>query len=691
METFDESKKNDFEHEQKYLDETLDVIRKQIGDKETTCEQGIDYVHKLSKYHWQYYSEMDEIERANSRYDVNFNAKLTNAELSRLKKLRKAYDNPYFGKIDLDIDGEKEEIYVGLIQIMENFENVVTDWRSPIASLFYNSRLGNTSYKAPMGMISCNLEQRKQIKIKNGKIKRILGSDLYINDDELQEVLSKSSSGKMKNIVSTIQEEQNEIIRNLKDDKILVQGCAGSGKTSVALHRLAYLLYNDQKSTSENMLILSPSDTFSSYISNVLPELGEDNVMQTTFSDFANSFVYKFNKIESFTEFISRYYEDINSNEENRMNAFKFSKEYKEALDKYIKRLTNSYRFKEDFSYGGLTIPNSYMNDILNSFSNDKTSLQDRIELIADDIIHLYKDKKSLSKTALKKQIAKDLIKPAFDPRIAYNRFLESEEFISAFGNSGKKLNIKLLEYPDLLGLLYLNFEMMGYPNNDIIHHLVIDEVQDYVPLQMEMISKMFSGATITALGDCNQTINPYHKYDSLEEIKNIIGVSTKYLELNKAYRSSPEIMGYVKEVIDNEKITAVRDSQNIPVKIKEVDKKDIFSTLVSDILNLKANGFEKICVITKSNKEAKAIYESLKDKIDNVEVLTDMLEYKDHVFVSASYLAKGLEFDAVINYNNQDNPYEENDKYLYYVACTRAQHNLTVYNEPKVLKRGRI
>ena len=691
METFDESKKNDFEHEQKYLDETLDIIRKQIGDKETTCEQGIDYVHKLSKYHWQYYSEMDEIERANSRYDVNFNAKLTNAELSRLKKLRKAYDNPYFGKIDLEIDGEKEEIYVGLIQIMENFENVVTDWRSPIASLFYNSRLGNTSYKAPMGMISCNLEQRKQIKIKNGKIKRILGSDLYINDDELQEVLSKSSSGKMKNIVSTIQEEQNEIIRNLKDDKILVQGCAGSGKTSVALHRLAYLLYNDQKSTSENMLILSPSDTFSSYISNVLPELGEDNVMQTTFSDFANSFVYKFNKIESFTEFISRYYEDINSNEENRMNAFKFSKEYKEALDKYIKRLTNSYRFKDDFSYGGLTIPNSYMNDILNSFSNDKTSLQDRIELIADDILHLYKDKKSLSKVALKKQVARDLIKPAFDPRIAYNRFLESEEFISAFGNSGKKLNIKLLEYPDLLGLLYLNFEMMGYPNNDIIHHLVIDEVQDYVPLQMEMISKMFSGATITALGDCNQTINPYHKYDSLEEIKNIIGVSTKYLELNKAYRSSPEIMGYVKEVIDNEKITAVRDSQNIPVKIKEVDKKDIFSTLVSDILNLKANGFEKICVITKSNKEAKAIYESLKDKIDNVEVLTDMLEYKDRVFVSASYLAKGLEFDAVINYNNQDNPYEENDKYLYYVACTRAQHNLTVYNEPKVLKMGRI
>ncbi len=686
MEILDEN----FKHEQKYLDNALKIIKEQIKDKENDCEKGIDYVQKLSKYHWQYRSEMDEVERATLRYDVNFSAKLTNSELSRLKKLRKAYDNPYFGKLNLEIEGEQEEIYIGLIQIMEDYNNIVTDWRSPIASLFYNSKLGNTEYKAPMGMISCNLEQRKQIKIDNGKIKRILESDLYINDDELQEVLSKSSTGKMKNIVSTIQEEQNEVIRNLNDNKIIVQGCAGSGKTSVALHRIAYLLYNDKKSKAENMLILSPSDTFSSYISNVLPELGEDNVMQTTFSDFANSFVSRFEKLESFTEFVSKYYENINTDEKNSENKFKFTIEYKDALDKFIKKLSNSYRFKDDFSYNDLTIPCSYMNRLVDSLSNDKTSLQDKIDLIADDIFQMFSDKKSLSKNGLKKKIAKELIKPAFDPRIAYNKFLESEEYINAFGKKGKKLNIKLLEYPDLLGLLYLNFEIVGYPDNNLINHLVIDEVQDYVPLQMEMISKMFNGATITALGDCNQTINPYHKYESLNEMSNILGRSTKYMELNKAYRSSPEIMNYVKSLINNEKIIPVRNSQNVPVSVKEVDKNDIFKTLISDILKLKENGLEKICIITRSNKEAKALYESFKDKIDNLEILTDTLEYNNNLYVAASYLAKGLEFDAVISYNSKDNPYEENDKYLYYVACTRAQHNLIVYNEPKVLKRGK-
>ena len=679
-----------YPEEQKYLDSTLDIISAQIKKQEKSCEKGLDYVRELSKYHWQSYSEMDKIEKASTRYDINLCASITNEELDRLRKLRKAYENPYFGKICLDFDGDKEEVYVGIVQIMDEMNLVVTDWRSPIASLFYNSRLGDTSYKAPMGMISCNLEQRKQIKVENGKVDRIIDSDIFINDDELQSVLNQSSSGRMRNIVTTIQEEQNEVIRNFKDKKIVVQGCAGSGKTSVALHRLAYLLYSDKKSTSDNMLIFSPSDTFSSYISNVLPELGENNVMQTTFSDFANAFVHSFKKIESFTEFVSKYYENENDKEKNKLNQFKFSDLYIEALDKFIKRITDTYIFKDDFSYGELTVPVDYMNKLVKSVSGSNISLQTRIDLLTDDVLHLYKDKKQVSKDGLRKKIAKDLIKPAFDPRIAYNKFLESDEFIEAYGKKGGKLNINLLEYPDLLGLMYLNFEMMGYPNNDIIHHLVIDEAQDYAPLQVQMISKMFSGASITALGDCNQTINPYHKYDSLEEMAKMFGKSTKYIELNKAYRSSPEIMDYTNKVVNNDKIISVRDSKNLPVVSKEVSKSEIYSTLISDIMKLKENGFNRICIITKSNKEARAIYEALKDSIDGINVLTESALYDERVFVSASYLAKGLEFDAVISYNDLDNPYLEEDKYLYYVACTRAQHDLVVYNEPKILNKRR-
>ncbi len=680
---------SEMQEEQKHLDATIKIIKDNLKELEENCSTGIESVKKLSKYHWETKSEMDDIERANSVYDTNRQASITNDELSILRRLRKALKSPFFGKIIIDFDGDQEECYIGFTAIKDKTSLVVNDWRSPIASLFYNSRLGNAEYKAPIGMISCNLLQRRQIKIKNGKIKRIVNSDIHLDDDELQEVLSQSSNGKMKNIVATIQEEQNNIIRNVKDNKIIVQGCAGSGKTSVALHRLAYLLYNDKKSTEENMLIFSPSDAFSSYISNVLPELGENNAMETTFSDFANAFVSKFKKIESYTEFVSKYYDGINSEEKNKLNKFKFSKEYADALRKFIKRVTNSYRFTDNFIVNNITIPVDYMNRLLNIDLNDDMSLQERIDMVTDDIYNLYPRKDLLKKHVLRNRITRELVKH-FDPRVVYNKFLESEEFEKAYGKKSKKLNVELLEYPDLIGMLYLNFEMMGYPDNNIINHLVIDEVQDYAPLQMEMINKMFQGATITVLGDANQTINPYHKYGSLKEMQEVLGPTAKYMELNKAYRSTPEIINYTNDVIDDEKVIPIRNSKNVPVIKKEVDKSEIFKELVSDIIELKKNGFNRICIITKSIKEAKAIYEGIKGYVDDVKVLSDERENNENTLVSPSYLAKGLEFDAVIAYNDLNNPYSEEDKYLYYVACTRAQHNLMIYNEPKTLRKER-
>ena len=200
----------------------------------------------------------------------------------------------------------------------------------------------------------------------------------------------------------------------------------------------------------------------------------------------------------------------------------------------------------------------------------------------------------------------------------------------------------------------------------------------------------MFNGATITALGDANQTVNPYHKYDSLEEMKKELGRTAKYMELNKAYRSSPEIVEYAKEIIGDDKIEAVRNKTGNPVIIKDVDKKELFSTLVKDILDYKKQGFDRICVVTKSDKEAKAIFEGLKDSVDNLCVLCDSEDTNDKLLIAPSYNAKGLEFDAVICYNDYDNTYKEDERYLYYVVITRAQHSLTVYNEPKELKMKR-
>ena len=677
-----------YNEEQKHLDETVEVIDDMIKDLEKDCESGIDKVREMSKYHWDNRTEMDDIEFALSRTEVNKRADYTNKGISSLRNLRRRIDKPFHGKIKVDFDGDEETFYIGKMNIMKNNEDIIVyDWRSPIAALYYNSKLGNTSYKAPLGMIDCKLLQRRQIEIEKRKIIRIIDSDVHLSDSSLQEMLSKNSSEKMRDIVATIQREQDEVIRDLEDKRIIVQGCAGSGKTSVALHRLSYLIYNDSKSTSENMLIFSPSDVFSSYISNVLPDLGDENVLQTTFSDFANAFVRKFDKLESYTEFVSKYYDGINDEEKNNMNKFKFSKEYKEALDKFIKNYVNSYRFKEDIMLYGSSISHTFLNKIL---ENDNNNLQEKISVLTDEVCSLLKKHLNVKKSVVRTTIARELIKPEFDPKATYNKFLNSQEFIDAHGKPGIPLSKKLLEYPDLIGMLYLNFEFMGYPKNNIIHHLVIDEAQDYTPLQMEMITKMFDGASITVLGDANQTINPYHKYDSLEEMKEQLGNSAKYVELNKAYRSSPEIMNYVDEIIDNDKIVPIRESNNNPVVVKEVDKKELFTTLVNDLIKLKEDGFNRICIVTKSNKEAKAIYEGLKDSVDGLKILGTDQSFETPTLVAPSYSAKGLEFDAVICYNDYDNSYNEEDKYLYYVACTRAQHDLLVYNEPKKLSMNR-
>ena len=668
---------------QKYLDGTIEVIDKEIKNLEQSCEKGIDDVRELSKYHWENKSEMDTIERMSSRNVINHTASLTNNDLSRLRKLRLARNNPFFGKIKVNFDTEDEDFYIGITSVMDDYDLIINDWRSPIANLFYNSKIGNTSYEAPAGIINCNLLQREQIKIKNGKITRMVDSDVHLTDEELQDVLSKSSNDKMKNIVNTIQKEQNDIIRNVTDKNIIVQGCAGSGKTSVALHRLSYLLYNNKNIDENNMLIFSPSDTFSSYISNVLPDLGDNNVLETTFSDFANTFVKKVNKIETFTEFISKYYDGKFTEEENELNKFKFSNEYKEALDKFIKNFVNSYQFTDDVDVYDTSIPGSYLNKLLLSCKD--YSLQEKIDTLTYSVCKLFKNRE-VNKTTIRNAIAKELIKPVFDPKATYNKFLASEEFVDAYGKKGNKVSDKIIEYPDLLGILYLNFEFMGYPKNDLIHHLVIDEVQDYTPLQISMIKKMFTGASLTVLGDANQTINPYHKYDTLEEIKNYLGDS-KYIELNKAYRSSREIMEYVKDILNDTKIDPVRNSTNNEVIVKEVDKDILFKTLVSDILNLKEKGLNRVCIITNNSNELMSIYDVLKDEID-LTIIKDNIKLDKDTFISTSYNAKGLEFDAVISYNNVEDSYEEEDKYLYYVALTRAQHNLIVYNEPKSLRK---
>ena len=295
--------------ENKHLDDTLRVIREKLSSLGQELYDDNDKILEFKKYIWDTKAELDPTEMRSMMAESDFDVYLMSKKGSYFKKLYKIQNNPYFGSIIFESDDAREEnIYIGITYVSDNMNYLVHDWRSPIASLFYDYEVGKASYLAPSGLINGNLKRKRQYKIENGKFVHIFDNSINIDDELLQEVLASSSSSKMKNIVNTIQMEQNKIIRNTSDKNLVVQGIAGSGKTSVALHRIAFLLYKIKNLTSSNVLIFSPNRIFSEYISNVLPELGEENTLETTFHKFLESSIYEYKEIESFTDFISRYY-----------------------------------------------------------------------------------------------------------------------------------------------------------------------------------------------------------------------------------------------------------------------------------------------------------------------------------------------------------------------------------------------
>ena len=320
--------------EKEYLEKVMEVLKELCDKHSDSIDSQIDSIQELKKYIWDNIYELDDMEVAGEMYNVNTNVGYANKRIADLHQLKRSLYSPYFGRIDFKRDKSRsnriQKIYVGLNGISKDLEHYVFDWRTPIASLFYNYGIGKVSYEAPAGTITGEVSLKRQYKIANGKLERCFDSDLNIDDEYLQEILSNASSDKMTNIVKTIQKEQNEIIRNLIDRYLIVQGIAGSGKTSVAMHRIAYLLYAEKDLTSNNVLIFSPNDVFSEYISNVLPELGEENVLQTTFSDFAKSYIKDYKQLESFTEFIERYYKNEDfDDEEFKTIKYKLSNEFK--------------------------------------------------------------------------------------------------------------------------------------------------------------------------------------------------------------------------------------------------------------------------------------------------------------------------------------------------------------------------
>ena len=638
--------KQELEKEIKYLTNVIEIVKTKLNDADDNLSAAKEEALSFKKYIYnecQALATSQHFDKRQEYMDIINEADekvhLANKMINQKQKLSNSLNSPFFGKLIFN----DEDVYIGINGIERDFIYYVYDWRSPIASLYYNYNLGKAEFKTPAGVEKGNITQKRQFKIVNSDLKWCIENSQNIDDDLLGEILSKSSSDKLTNIVNTIQKEQNLIIRNSEDKVLITEGVAGSGKTEIALHRIAYLLYNNESFNSNNVLIFSPNTVFTEYISGVLPELSEENVLSTTYHQLATKYIDK--EIESYDEFLDRVYN-------KKEKIVEFDNEFISKLDEYLKNYIEKIEFRTGLIINEQKFSKEQLNELLNKYK--KLTLLERINTISLDLLEFFHLKKKYHEKIKEKIVS--LLTNSIEPINIYNEFLSS---------LGQNIIENKVLYNHITPLLYTIFNINDYPYETNIKHIVIDEAQDYSLLQIKIIKTIFSKATFTILGDINQSLNPFVNYGSLEEYGKIFE-NYRYIKLNKSYRSTKNIMDFASKLL-NINIQNIRE-EGTDVIIKDNDiKTDILETI---------NKLDspKVGIITKDKKDTEMIYNLLQDKIDVSSPVIDSKNEK--IVILPIYLAKGLEFESAILYNL----YSNNNNKLLYVAATRAQNNLIVY-----------
>ncbi len=658
--------------------------------------------------------------------------KMSNNVVSRLDKMLKS---PYFGRIDFREDGEEaaEKIYIGIHNLNKegSLEILVYDWRAPISGMFYDFEIGSSGYDCPIGRIDGQMLLKRQYKIVNERILYMFDSSLRINDEMLQEMLGKSTDNRMRTIVTSIQKEQNSVIRDDLNKILVVQGPAGSGKTSIALHRAAFLLYKYRENIkSENILIFSPNHVFEDYISNVLPDLGEENVESSTFADFFARMIdakYRVETINGHMEYILK-----GKSDNIRFKSIKFKATYPflTILKEYMKFLDNgesivfkslsygvkhiisseeiSRLFREDYSYLPyikrleklkqrlfyLVAPHKekLVNEILkndlsansslneseqNTIASQKANallgpiMNDIDQMTSVDIYRLYIDFIKNMKTYTSKESCDQF----------YNN-INDDDLVNIGYFTARRLEQGIIDYEDFAPILLLFTALGGEYNAKAIKHVIIDEAQDYTAVQYEIIRRTFEHCNITILGDLNQTVNAYMNIGSFDITADIFGTKdTAHITLTKSYRSTLEIYDFCNEILQHRTNVEQLERHGNKPEIIRCDRENLYRKIAGDVKHLKDSGHKLTAIICKTAGECEVLYRSIRSSVD-ISLITNQKEvYKEGIIIIPSYLAKGLEFDAVIVCTADKRGYSgEVDRRLLYTVCTRALHELHLY-----------
>ncbi|MQS52327.1 RNA polymerase recycling motor HelD [Companilactobacillus mishanensis] len=654
-------------------------------------------------------------------------------------KLENLQGSPYFGRIDIVEDGEKDTLYIGTSTLQDdNGDFLIYDWRAPISGIYYNGTLGKVSYPTPTGTAEVDLKRKRQFQIIQNKIKNMFDTNETVGDEILQSVLSEYSDEYLKSIVATIQHEQNTIIRDTHSDVLLVQGVAGSGKTSAILQRVAYLLYHSRSTLSADQIILfSPNRLFSNYISEVLPSLGERNMRQVTLNEFIS---LRLTGIQVETLF-ERYEKDERNLPETMVNMrlYKESADFLTDLENLENKNKDHLLYFEDIIFEGrpfftkeeisdifesqnkaFSIPDRFLktkNTLIKRLQKrirhdrDDDWVQAEIDNLSDeDFQQIITDHKIEESTNQRSIIAEEFLKDRYAP--IYNALINNyffdpyKEYLYLLSHMEQNIvsqkiwdtmieaidhNVEAhkLSLNDAIATLYLRDYITDSGINGSIQHIFIDEIQDYTMAQLKYISHAFPNAKLTLLGDRSQDVltSAYRNKDVITSINELFAKKhVTMISLNQSYRSTAEITNFASQLLpDTEKIKAFSRKGEVPtVKVFPAEI-DYYKGLKDTARELNKK-YETVAILTRNQAQAEQVYAHYGDESLVTLVTADYRSVPKGILILPIYLAKGLEFDAVIAHNvSAENYPDSRSRDTLYTICTRAMHSLTLCAEKEL------
>lgn len=629
-------------------------------------------------------------------------------EERKIRLLENMMRSPYFARIDFTFDDEDaaEEIYIGRSSLKKEGaqEIVVYDWRSPIASVFYRFMTGKAYYDAPAGRVTGEVSLKRQYEIKNGTLEYFFDTDVQIVDEFLRQLLSQNTTTKMKAIVETIQKEQDVAIRDMENDLLMVQGVAGSGKTSIALHRAAYLMYQGLRTrlSADHIMIISPNSVFEQYISDVLPELGEEQVVSVVFEELLSS-ILKDKQIQPRNEWLEQViahsrYRKVRKNS----MEWKTSDRFLEVLNRFLQDIPQRWINFADVIYNGKRVVSG--NTLRERVSGRaEVPLGEKLEQLEpfalEEIFGTGKGRGDFEEKNRIRQEIQNWNRP--DAVELYQiLFREEDYFFSLLSEEDSKEEIKeiweytkdnlesgRLYYDDAIAAAYLYLKIYGANEYRNIRHVVIDEAQDYEPLQYELFRLLFPNAKFTVLGDRNQTIAKREDLSLYEQIKKRLNKKkSSLIVLDKSFRCTNEILKFSLRFIEHSpQIQSFNRKGDDPEIFIADSSKALIDKIVEEVKLCKERGFRSIGLICKHKENAVRLWRKMQPEMDVSLINDDADSELQGAFIIPVYMAKGLEFDAVVICDaDSRNYYDKEDKNLLYIACTRALHRLSIFCEGK-------